>query len=138
MVIFMPYYGQHRQLFHSHSRTQPSSSSTSNGQNNITTTTPLNSYQIVSCIFCRFTFSLFSLIIGLFLFYVSIYDAPYKREGAPIMSIILLTVAIVSFIRTFQKLRQYYIIMDTRRQLRQVKEEKKTIFSSFIIISFLI
>lgn len=131
MVIFMPYYRQHGQLFHSHTRTCPSS--TLNGENNVRTT--INNCHIVSNIVCRFTFSLFLLLIALFLFYISIYSAPRKKEGSPIIAIILLTVAIISFIRTCQKLRQYFVIMNTRRQLIQVKNNKQ-IFEIISIFEF--
>lgn len=129
MVIFMPYYRQHGQLFLSHSRTRPS---TSNGQNNpsspTTPTTSINNYRITSNILCCFIFSIFLLIIGLFLFYISVYNAPHQNEGSPIIAIILLTIAIISFIRTCQKVRQYYIIINTRRQLIQVQENKIKFF----------
>jgi hypothetical protein len=124
MVIFMPYYRQHGQLFHSHSRARPSS--TLNGQNNSTTTTinPLNGYQIACSILCRFAFSLFLFVIALFLFRLSMDNTANQREGSPIIAVILLTIAIISFIRTYQKLRQYFIIMDTRRRIIQVKKIK--------------
>jgi len=120
MVIFMPYYRQHGQLFHTHSRPRPSS--TSNGQNNSTTTTinSLNGYQIACSILCRFGFSLFLFVIALFLFRLSIDNTTNQKEGSPIIAAILLTIAIISFIRTYQKLRQYFIIMETRRRIIQV------------------
>jgi uncharacterized membrane protein len=116
----MPYYRQNGHLFHSHSRTRPPL--ISNGQTNSTTTTTttaavqLNSCQIALNILCRFVFSLFLLIIAIFLLTLS----TNQNEGSPIIATILLTIAIVSFIRTYQKLRQYYIIMDTRRRFIQV------------------
>jgi hypothetical protein len=131
MVIFMPYYRQHGQLFHTHSRTRPSS--TSNGQNNSTTTTinPLNGYQIACSILCRFTFSLFLFVIALFLFRLSIDNTANQKEGSPIIAAILLTISIISFIRTYQKLRQYFIIMETRRRIIQVKIFNLLILSYF-------
>ena len=119
----MPYYRQHGQLFHPHTRPRPSSSSSSNGQNNTTTTTvvPMSGCKFASSILCRFTFSLFLFIIALFLFQLSIDNASSnQKEGSNIIAAILLTIAIVSFIRTCQTLRRYYMIMHTRRRLIQV------------------
>jgi hypothetical protein len=123
MVIFMSYYRQPDQVFNSHSRTRPSST-VSNGQNNTTTPTPLNSCRIVTSILCRFAFSLFLLIIAFSLFRIWIDNPTNQNEGSSIIAIILLIIAIVSFIRTYKKLRQYYLIMDTRRRIMQVKKEK--------------
>lgn len=129
MVIFMPYYGQRNRSFQSYSRARLAQAL--NGQNNSATTTatgttisPLNGCQIACSILCRFAFSLFLLIIALFLFLLSINNATNKKEGSPIIASILLTVAIISFVRTYQKLRQYYIIMDTRRRLIQVDKKQ--------------
>jgi hypothetical protein len=49
-------------------------------------------------------------------------DAYDHKEGSPIIAVILLTISIVSLIRTCQKLRHYFIILDTRRRLVQVKK----------------
>jgi hypothetical protein len=132
MVIFMPYYRQHGPLhLHSHSRNRPSSSS--NGQNNTTTPTTtqttvhLSACKFASSILCRFTFSLFLFAIALFLFQLSINNVSNKKEGSNIIAAILLTIAIVSFLRTCQTLRRYLTIMQTRRRLIQV-EKKKTFF----------
>ena len=135
MVIFMPYYRQHGQLFQSHSRARPSSS---NGQNHTTSTIQMNRCKFASNIICRFIFSLFLLTIALFLFRISIENASNQKEGSNIIAAILLTIAIVSFIRTCQKVRRYCIIVDTRRRLIQVRKEKRYIFSLFFIIVFLI
>ena len=119
MVIFMPYYRQHGQLFHSPSRARPAS----NGQNNTTTTTvAMNSCKFVSSVLCRFVFSFFLLIIALFLFRLSVDDTSNQNGGSIIIAAILLTVSVISLIRTCQKIRRYYIIMDTRRRLIQVEK----------------
>ncbi len=119
----MPYYRQHGQLFHSHPRTRPSSSS--NGQHNTTTTTQTTVHmsvcKIASSILCRFTFSLFLFGIALFLFHLSMDNVSNKVDGSNIIAAILLTIAIVSFLRTCQTLRRYLTIMQTRRRLVQVK-----------------
>ncbi|CAF1177443.1 unnamed protein product [Adineta steineri] len=120
MVIFMPYYRQHGQLFQPHTRTQPPS----NGSNNTTTTTTaatirINRCKFISNMFCRFIFSLLLLTISLFLFRISVENASDQKEGSNIIAAILLTISIVSFIRTCQKLRRYFIILDTRRRLIQ-------------------
>jgi hypothetical protein len=122
----MPYYRQHGQLFHSHSRTRPSS--ITNGQNNPTTPVQLNNCQIASNILCRFAFSVFLLIMAIFLLKLSIDTTTNQNEGSPIIATILLIIAIVSFIRTYQKLRQYYIIMGTRHRLIQVKQKEPACF----------
>ncbi len=129
MVIFMPYYRQHGQFLHSHSRTRPSLSS--NGQHNTTTTTTtttttpqttvhMSACRFVSSILCRFIFSLFLFAIALFLFQLSIHNVSNKKEGSNIIAAILLTIAIVSFLRTCQTVRRYLTIMQTRRRLIQV------------------
>jgi len=130
MVIFMPHYRQHGQLFPSHSRTRP----LSNGQNNTTTTIQMNRCKFASNILCRFIFSLLLLTIALFLFRISIENVSNQKEGSNIIAAILLTIAIISFIRTCQKVRRYCIIMDTRRRLIQVWRKKKI----FIILYYLI
>jgi hypothetical protein len=121
MVIFMPYYRQHGQLLHSHPRSRPSSST--NGQHNTTTTATvhMSACKFASSILCRFTFSLFLFAIAFFLFQLSINNASNKKEGSNIIAAILLTIAIVSFLRTCQTLRRYLTIMQTRRRLIQVK-----------------
>jgi hypothetical protein len=133
MVIFMPYYRQHGQLLHSHPRSRPSSSS--NGQHNTTTTTTttqttvhMSACKFASSILCRFTFSLFLFAIALFLFQLSINNVSNKKEGSNIIAAILLTIAIVSFLRTCQTLRRYLTIMQTRRRLIQVKTKKNILF----------
>jgi hypothetical protein len=133
MVIFMPYYRQHGQLFHSHARTRPSSSS-SNGPNNTTTTVPMSGCKFASSILCRFSFSLFLLIIALFLFQLSIDTVSNQKEGSNIIAAILLTIAIVSFVRTCQTLRRYYIIMHTRRRLIQVTNKFFFLLNIFYIL----
>ena len=121
MVIFMPYYRHHGHFFHS--RPRPSS----------TATVQLNCCQIASNILCRLACSLFLLIIAVFLFKLSIDATANQNEGSPILATILLTIAIVSFIRTYQKLRQYYVIMNTRRRLIQVEAKKNR--HSFALLS---
>lgn len=124
MVIFMPYYRQHGQLLHSHPRSRPSSSSA--GQNNTSTTQTnvhMSACKFASSILCRFTFSLFLFAIALFLFQLSINNVSNKKEGSNIIAAILLTIAIVSFLRTCQTLRRYLTIMQTRRRLIQVKNK---------------
>ena len=127
MVIFMPYYRQHGQFLHSHPRTRPSLSS--NGQHNATgtattttqTTVHMSACRFVSSILCRFTFSLFLFTIALFLFQLSIQNVSNKKEGSNIIAAILLTIAIVSFLRTCQTIRRYLTVMQTRRRLIQVE-----------------
>lgn len=116
----MPYYRQQGQLFHSHTRTRPSSSS--NGQHHTTAHARIHmsACKFVSSILCRFTFSIFLFAIALFLFQLSINNVPNKKRGSNIIAAILLTIAIVSFLRTFQTLRRYLTIMQTRRRLVQV------------------
>ena len=131
MVIFMPYYRQHGQFLHSHARSRPSTAS--NGQHNTTATTTtqttvhMSACKFASSILCRFTFSLFLFAIALFLFQLSINNVSNKKEGSNIIAVILLTIAIVSFLRTCQTLRRYLTIMQTRRRLIQVS--KRTILS---------
>jgi hypothetical protein len=136
MVIFMPYYRQHGQFLHSHSRTRPSLSS--NGHHNTTTTAQttvhMSACRFASSILCRFTFSLFLFAIALFLFQLSINNVSNKKEGSNIIAAILLTIAIVSFLRTCQTLRRYLTIMQTRRRLIQV--EIKYIFLYLIKLLF--
>lgn len=120
MVIFMPHYRQHGQLFQSHSRTRPSST----GQNNPTATLQINRCKFASNILCRFIFSFILLTIALFLFRLSVENETKQKEGSNIIAAILLTIAIVSFIRTCQKIRRYCIIIDTRRRLIQVQQKK--------------
>ena len=117
----MPYYRQHGQMLHSHSRTRPLTSS--NGPHNATTR---NSVHIPACkfassILCRFTFSLFLFAIALFLFQLSINNVSKKREGSNIIAAILSIIAIVSFLRTCRTLRRYLTIMQTRRRIIRVK-----------------
>jgi hypothetical protein len=142
MVIFMPYYRQHGQFLHSHPRSRPSS--LSNGQHNTTTTTTtqttvhMSACKFASSILCRFTFSLFLFAIALFLFQLSINNMPNKKEGSNIIAAILLTIAIVSFLRTCQTLRRYLTIMQTRRRLIQVKTKKTNVlFYLFYLIKIL-
>jgi hypothetical protein len=45
-----------------------------------------------------------------------------KKEGSNVIAAILLTVAIVSFLRTCQTLRRYLTILQTRGRLVQVKK----------------
>jgi hypothetical protein len=131
MVIFMPYYRQHGQLIHSHARSRPLSSS--NGQHNTSTTTQttihMSACKFASSILCRFTFSLFLFAIALFLFQLSVINVSNKKEGSNIIAAILLTIAIVSFLRTCQTLRRYLTIMQTRRRLIQVKDN----YSFFVL-----
>jgi hypothetical protein len=120
MVIFMPYYRQHGQFLHSHPRSRPLSTST--GQHNVANTAVhLSACKFASSILCRFTFSLFLFAIALFLFQLSINNMSNKKEGSNIIAAILLTIAIVSFLRTCQTLRRYLTIMHTRRRLIQVR-----------------
>lgn len=127
MVIFMPYYRQHGQLLHAHTRTRPLSSTSGQASSSspATTTSPtaihMSACRFASSILCRFTFSLFLFAIALFLFQLSINNTPNKKEGSNIIAAILLTIAIVSFLRTCQTLRRYLTIMQTRRRLIQVK-----------------
>ncbi|CAF3340380.1 unnamed protein product [Rotaria socialis] len=126
MVIFMPYYRQQGQLFHSHTRNRPTSSS--NGQHHTTaahTTIHMSACKFASSILCRFTFSLFLFAIALFLFQLSINNVSNKKKGSNIIAAILLTIAIVSFLRTFQTLRRYLTIMQTRRRLVQRLRERQ-------------
>ncbi|CAF1044284.1 unnamed protein product [Adineta ricciae] len=125
MVIFMPYYRQHGQLLHSHPRSRPSASS--NGQNHSTTQTPIHmsTCKFASNILCRFIFSLFLFAIAFVLFHLSINNMPNKKEGSNVIAAILLTVAIVSFLRTCQTLRRYLTIMQTRRRLVQRLRERQ-------------
>lgn len=108
----MPYYRSRIRYFHSQTQTN------SNEQTN--PTIRFNVCQIVSNILCRLAFSLFLFIMALFLLRLSIENTTNQNEGSPIIATILLTIAVVSFIRTYQKLKQYYVIMDTRRRLIQV------------------
>ena len=119
MVIFMPYYRSRLRYFHGQSQTH------SNEQNN--PTNRLSVYHIVPSILCRLAFSLFLFVMALFLLRLSIDNTTNQNEGSPIIATILLTIAVVSFIRTYQKLKQYYIIMDTRRRLFQVE---RTLFTA--------
>lgn len=112
MVIFMPYYRPRLRFFHSQSQT--------NSNEPTNPTIQFNVCQIVSNILCRLAFSLFLFIMALFLLRLSIGNTTNQNEGSPIIATILLTIAIVSFIRTYQKLKQYYVIMNTRRRLIQV------------------
>lgn len=116
MVIFMPYYRPHLHYFHAQS--QNNSSTTTNRQTH--STVRLNICQITSNILCRLACSVFLLIMALFLLRLSIDNPTNQNEGSPIIATILLTIAIVSFVRTYQKLKQYYLILDTRRRLVQV------------------
>ena len=131
MVIFMPYYRQNGQFLHAHTRTRPlpSTSGQQNTSSTTTTTTAsatsptaihMSACRFASSILCRFTFSLFLFAIALFLFQLSINNAQNKKEGSNIIAAILLTIAIVSFLRTCQTLRRYLTIMQTRRRLIQV------------------
>ena len=125
MVIFMPYYRQHGQSLHSSSRARPAASlSLPNAQTHASAAIRMNRCRFLSNILCRFICSLFLLTIALFLFQLSIENASNQREGSNIIAAILLTIAIVSFIRTCQKLRRYYTILETRRRLIQVRERK--------------
>lgn len=117
MMIFMPYYRPHLHYFHAQS--ENNSSTTSSGQNH--SNVRFNVCQIASNILCRLAFSVFLLIMALLLLRLSIDNPTNQNEGSPIIATILLTIAIVSFIRTYQKLKQYYLIMDTRRRLVQVQ-----------------
>ena len=138
MVIFMPYYRQQRQVLHSHPRNRPlsSSSSLSNGRHNMNaqSTVYLSACRFVSSILCRFTFSLFLFAIALFLFQLSMGNVSNKTEGSNIIAAILLTIAIVSFLRTCQVLRRYLIIMQTRRRLIQVKKKPICCLFLFFLI----
>lgn len=145
MVIFMPYYRQNGQFLHAHTRTRPLSS-TSGQQNTSSTTTTtapatsptavhMSACRFASGILCRFTFSLFLFAIALFLFQLSINNDQNKKEGSNIIAAILLTIAIVSFLRTCQTLRSYLMIMQTRRRLIQVWKYSNNCLST---ISFLL
>ncbi len=137
MVIFMPYYRQHGEFLHSHARNRPSSSS-SNGQHNTTAqaTVHMSACKFASSMLCRFTFSLFLFAIALFLFQLSINNLSNKKEGSNIIAVILLTIAIVSFLRTCQTLRRYLTIMQTRRRLIQVKKKNRICLISLKFFSF--
>lgn len=130
MVIFMPYYRQQGQLFHSHARSRPSPST--NGQHHTTTHSQvhMSACKFASNILCRFTFSLFLFAIALFLFQLSINNVPNKKKGSNIIAAILLTIAMVSFLRTCQTLRRYLTIMQTRRRLFRVKP------TNFFLLNF--
>ena len=125
MVIFMPYYRQHGQPFNSRSRPSASSASSSNTQSLSTTaaaaSVPMSGCRFASSILCRFTFSLFLLIIALFIFELSIDNESNRKQGSTVIAGILLIVALISFLRTCQSLRRYYFIMHTRRRLIQVR-----------------
>ena len=124
MVIFMPYYRQHGQPIYTRSRPSASSTSSSNAQSTTTTTTPvpapMSCCQFASSILCRFIFSLFLLIIALFIFDMSIDNDSNRKQGSTVVAGILLIVALISCLRTCQTLRNYYFIMCTRRRLIQV------------------
>ncbi|CAF0824418.1 unnamed protein product [Adineta steineri] len=134
MVIFMPYYRQHGQIFHSHPRTRPSSTPP-NGQHHHTTThhtLHMSTCKFVSNILCRFIFSFFLFTIAFILFKFSINNIPNKKEGSNVIAAILLTVAIVSFLRTCQTLRRYFTIMRTRRRLIQRLRERQQAYDSVL------
>lgn len=125
----MPYYRQHGQILHSHTRSRPSASS-SNGQHSTTTTAHADDIHMSACkfassILCRFTVSLFLFAIALFLFQLSINNNSDKKEGSNVTAVILLTISIASFIRTCQTLRRYLILMQTRRRLIQRLRERQ-------------
>ena len=122
MVIFMPYYRQHGQMLHSHPRSRTTPSSAANtGQHSTTAAVHMSACKFASSILCRFSFSLFLFAISLFLFQLSFHNTLKKKEGSNIIAAILLTIAIVSFLRTCQTLRRYLTIMQTRRRLIQVR-----------------
>ncbi|UJR10023.1 hypothetical protein I4U23_014246 [Adineta vaga] len=133
MVIFMPYYRQHGQSIHSNSRTRPPA--ITNGQNNSEANIRMNRCRFISNMLCRFICSLFLLTIALFLFQLSIDNASNQKEGSNIIAAILLTIAIISFIRTCQKLRRYYIILDTRRRLIQRLRERQQAYDLAIALN---
>jgi len=81
--------------------------------------TSINSCQITTNILCRFLFSLVLLAIACCLIRISL-----KSEGSPIVATILLIIAIISFIRTYQKLREYYTIIDSRQRILRVNQFK--------------
>ena len=136
MVIFMPYYRQHGQLMHSHPRARPIPSSSAGhhhanaGTGGTAATAHMSACKFASSILCRFTFSLFLFAIALFLFQLSVIDVSNKKEGSNIIAAILLTIAIVSFLRTCQTLRRYLTIMHTRRRLIQVQNASREICRS--------
>ena len=135
----MPYYRQHGQLIHSHPRARPiPSSSTGHHSGNAGTTATSTAVHMSACkfassILCRFTFSLFLFAIALFLFQLSISNVSNKKEGSNIIAAILLTIAIVSFLRTCQTLRRYLTIMHTRRRLIQVERFAISNPSNFVL-----
>ena len=114
MVIFMPYYRQPGTI---HINVRGRSAAGQNGNN---APVHISACKFASSMLCRFTFSLFLFAIALFLFQLSFNNASNKKEGSNIIAAILLTIAIVSFLRTCQTLRRYLTIMHTRRRLIQV------------------
>ena len=122
MIVFMPYYRQHGQPTYTRARPSASSTSSSNAQSTTTTTAPapVSCCRFASNILCRFTFSLFLLIIALFIFDMSIDSDSNRKQGSTVVAGLLLIVALISFLRTCQTLRDYYFVMRTRRRLIQV------------------
>lgn len=106
----MPYYRQHGQLYHT--RSGPSTSSSS--------IEPISGCKFASHIVCRFIFSLLLLIIAMFIFELALDSNTGQKEGTMIIGIILLVIALVSFLRTIQTLRRHDLIMHTRRRWIEV------------------
>ena len=123
----MPYYRQHGQVILSYPRARPTPSASTGhhsgnaGATAASTAVHMSAGKFASSILCRLTFSLFLFAIALFLFQLSINNVSNKKEGSNIIAAILLTIAIVSFLRTCQTLRRYLTIMHTRRRLIQVE-----------------
>lgn len=115
----MPYYRQPESV-HSHLRSRSST-----GHNGNNAPVHMSACKFASSILCRFTFSLFLFAIALFLFQLSFSNLSNKKEGSNIIAAILLTIAIVSFLRTCQTLRRYLTIMHTRRRLIQRLRERQ-------------
>jgi len=133
----MPSYRQHDRCFHSHARTRTRpSSSPLNGQNNPTSPVPINCCKFVFYILlCGFTSCLVLSTISLLLLRISISSGSYQRDASSITAFFVLAIAIILCKRSCRRLKQYSLIINTRRQLRQVK---KTFIFIFIYFSFFI
>jgi hypothetical protein len=121
----MPYNRQHDRYFHSHARTRTRpSSSPSNGQNNSTSSVPIICCKFVFYILlCGFTSCLVLSTISLLLLRISISSGSYQRDASSITAFFVLAIAIILCKRSCRRLKQYSLIINTRRQLRQVKKD---------------
>ncbi len=121
----MPYYRQHNRCFHSHARTRTRpSSSPLNGQNNPTSPVQINCCKFVFYILlCGFTSCLVLFTIALPLIRISISNGSYQRDASTITAFFVLAIAIILCKRSCGRLKRYLLIINTRRQLRQVKND---------------